>query len=523
MTYDILIKNGTVIDGTDKPGFKADIGINADKIFEVGNLTKATGKKEIDAAGQVVTPGFIDVQNHSDSYGSLLHSTHLESLVRQGITTALLGQCGSSLAPLMKGSLASIQKWTEVDGININWNSLAEFLENLNQKGLSINLATLVGHATLRRDFVGDSTRPLSAKEETQIGILLKRSLQEGAQGLSIGLAYSHERLASEEEIHKLLKIAWAEKGVVSFHLRNEGPDIFAAINEVFGFLRNTPIKSKISHLKIMGQKNPADIERLLRMLEVAVRDGVPLMFDIYPFTASAVVLYLLLPEWATLGGKIQLLKRLKDKTDRINILNDMATQNYPYEKITIASAALGHGFIGKSLAQIARDQNTSAPEAILNLLTATRDQIIVFWHDLNEDILKELIAHPLAMIATDGSGYNLTDRFKNQVPHPRSFGTTAELLGKYVREKKILNLEKAVYKLTGLPASWLNLENRGVLAKNKYADVVVFDAQTITNNSSYNNPFKYPTGISHVLVNGHIVVKNGNYEPRLSGRVLKK
>ncbi|MEK7174762.1 MAG: D-aminoacylase [Patescibacteria group bacterium] len=524
MTFDILIKNGMVVDGTGRrPGFRADVGVRGDKIFEVGNLVKAKGEVEIDATGQVVAPGFIDIQNHSDSYGSLLRDPALESLARQGITTILMGQCGSSLAPLVKGSLASIQKWTEVAGVNVNWTSVAEFLENQSQRGSGVNLATLVGHATLRRDFVGDSSRPLTPKEEQQIATLLKRSMREGAYGLSIGLAYSHERLAAEEEIIRLLRVVQTAGGSISFHLRNEDREIYAAVNEVFNFLRYVPVKSKISHLKILGEKNIAGAEKLIRMLEIATRDGAPIYFDVYPYLASATVLYLLLPEWAAWGGKAELIKKIKTPTIRPDIIRDVESRNYPYSKITIASNSLGNNFVGRSLAQIAQDQNVSGAEAILNLITATRDQVTVFWHDLEEGILETLIKHPLSMIATDGSGYNLADNQKGLAPHPRSFGTTARVLGLYVRDKKILTLEEAVFKMSGRPAEWLGLKNRGVVAKNNFADLVVFDPEKIKDMTSYTNPYRYPEGIDHVIINGRPVVKLGKHQKILAGRVIRK
>jgi len=514
-----------VADGAGKKSaYKADVGVVGDKIFDVGDLSKAKAKTKIDASGMVVSPGFIDIQNHSDSYGSLLRDNHLESLVRQGITTILMGQCGSSISPLLKGSLASIQKWTDVAGVNVNWSSTAEFLAETSKKGSSVNLATLIGHATLRRDFIGDSTRPLTPKEENQVGALLKRSLQEGAHGLSIGLAYSHERLATEEEIHKLLRITLAERGMVSFHLRNEGKEIFASVNEVFGFLRHTPVKSKISHLKILGEKNQANAEKLLRMLEIASRDGIPIYFDAYPYLASAIVLYLLLPEWATLGGKNELTKRIKNKNIREDIVRDMSAQNYPYDKITIATSSLGPSFTGKSLAEIAKAKGAAnTAEAILDLIVASQDQIIVFWHDLEEVILEMMLKHPLAIIATDGSGYSQADKTQNLIPHPRSFGTTAKVLGTYVRDKKILTLEEAIYKMTGLPAQWLGLKDRGMIAKNYCADLVVFDAKNISDLATYENPFKYPSGIQQVIINGAVALEKGEYKEILAGRVIRK
>ncbi|MDP3800106.1 MAG: amidohydrolase family protein [bacterium] len=524
MAFDILIKNGSIVDGTGKrSAFKADVGIVGDKIFEIGNLAKTKAKTEIDATGMVVSPGFVDVQNHSDSYGSILNDNVLESMVRQGITTILMGQCGSSLAPLLKGSLSSIQKWASTSGTNINWSSMAEFLDTLVKRKTSINVATLTGHATIRRDFVGDSVRPLTPKEEIQVISLLKRSLTEGSYGLSIGLAYSHERLASEEEIIKLLTTTRFSNSVASFHLRNEGPEIYASLNEVLGFLHHAPVKAKISHLKMLGEKNTSSAEKLLRMIDVASRSGTNLSFDVYPYTASAIILYLLLPEWAIVGGKDDLIKKIKNSGTHEKIVRDIESKNYPYEKITIATSALGQLFVGKSLAQIARDQNTTGAEAILNLLLAARDQVTVFWNDIDETVFQELLKHPASIIASDGSGYNDEVKQRSAVPHPRSFGTTAKILERYVKEKKVLTIEEAVYKMSAKPAEWMGLKGRGVIAKDFFADIVVFDPNNIKDNSTFENPLKYPTGIKNVLVNGKIALNESGFSGVLAGQILKK
>lgn len=524
MTFDLLIKNGIVIDGSGKkPAFKGDVGINGNKIFYAGKSSKAKAKIEIDASGKVVSPGFVDVQNHSDNYGSIFLDNTLESLLQQGITTILMGQCGSSLAPLVLGSLSSIQKWTNIEGININWKSQSEFFETLSNRKFSINIATLVGHATLRRDFVGDTMRPLSSKEEKQVCSLLEKSIKEGAFGISIGLAYSHERLATEEEIHKLLRVVASQKGVASFHLRNEGREVISSVNEIFTFLRYNNVRAKISHLKALGENSMATAEKILWMLEIASRDGLELSFDVYPYGASAVVLYLLLPEWASLGGKSELIKRIKNKDSRKDIVKDMKENSYPYEKIYIASGSFGQGFIGKNITQIAKDQGVSQEEAVLNMLVASRDQVIVFWHDLDEKVIEAFIKHPLSMIATDGSGYTERNRTQNKIPHPRSFGTTARILGYYVRNKKLLTLEEAIYKMSGKPAEWVGIKNRGIIAKNKYADIVIFDPHTIIDKSDYENPFKYPEGIEYVIVNGKIALKKGKIIDSLSGMIIKK
>jgi N-acyl-D-amino-acid deacylase len=521
--HDIIIKNGTVIDGTGKPGFVADLAIRGNTIVAIGNLKNDRASREIDASGLVVSPGFIDVQNHSDSYGALFAHPSLESMLYQGITTIVVGQCGSSLAPLLKGSLSSIQKWTSIAGVNVNWLSVSEFMREFGKRGLGTNLATLVGHATLRRDFTGDDSRPLSNREKIQISRLYERSLKEGAWGISIGLEYSHERSAEEAELLDLLSITAKRNAVASFHLRSEGANTPAALHEILYLARQSGAKIKVAHFKKRDEANISFMQDLLYEIEKQQAEQGGIYFDVYPYTTSTLVLYLLLPEWASEGGRKMLISRLKNEQTRSEIIIEMRKSNVRYDHIIIASGPIDRTLIGRSIAELATNQNRSPEEVVFDLLLASDDQITVFYKNLDEKILELLISHPRAMIATDGEGAQLDDRRKKGLVHPRSFGTTARTLGHYVRDKRLISLENAVFKLSGFPAEFMGIKNRGRLVRGAYADVVVFDPAKIGDNSTLENPYKYPSGIPFVIVNGIFAIEDSHFSGAQAGQIIAK
>jgi len=518
---DVLIKNTTIIDGSmEGKEYRADLGINSGRISAIGALSERASRT-IDGTGLVTSPGFIDVQNHSDSYGALLSSPSLESLLYQGITSAIVGHCGSSLAPLLSGSLASIQKWSTIEGVNVNWRSVAEFLETVGRSGLGTNLGTFVGHATIRREFASDASRALSEREIQQVTRLLERSFREGGWGLSIGLEYAHEREVAEEELIHFLKTTHKEKRLCSLHLRDEGPDFFSALSEVLFLLRSTDVRTKISHIKIENETDPARGEHALETITSARAQGHALYLDIYPYTVSAGVLYLFLPSWATEGGRDALLSKLRNDTLRTEIAAEMRDHGLPYERITIASG-LERTLIGKSIAELARNQGRDPEDIIMDLLIATNDQIIVFFENIDEAVMETFLKDPYTMVATDGSGHLQTDQKRGALVHPRSFGSTARLLGRYVRERKTLSLPEAIYKLTGLPAAYLGLVNRGAIRIGNAADLVLFDRDRIADMATFKNPFEYPKGIEHVLVNGRVAISNGRYTGETAGTILR-
>lgn len=520
--YDIIIKNGSIADGTgENKLYLADLGIKNGKITNIGSLQHTRAGRIIDADGLVVSPGFIDVQNHSDSYGALFMNPALESMLHQGITTIFIGQCGSSLAPLLKGSLNSIRKWTNIAGINVNWSSMGEFVRELRKKGLGTNMGSLVGHATLRRSLIGDEVRPLSPREEKQVESLYRRSLKEGAFGLSIGLEYSHDRVSEEQELIKLLEMTAEKNKVASFHLRDEKKGIISAINEIIFLTKSSGVRAKIAHFKARGEDNINFAQELLDPIERAHKDGIKIYFDIYPYTISTSVLYLLLPYWATEEGRDSLLEKLKNKNLQVEMLKEMKAQNYDYKNFRISSASIDITLIGKSIEGLAKNQSRSPEEVIISLIKASEDQIIIFSDNLDDSVVELFLRHPYAMIATDGSGWQSADAAKRGLTHPRSFGTTARVLSYYVRERKIFTLEKAIAKMTGLPASFMGLSDRGLIKRGFAADIVVFDKDKVKDLANFEHPYRYPEGISFVLINGKIAIDRENYTGLLAGEVL--
>ena len=524
--FDVLIKNGTVIDGTKKKGFKADVALKKDKIKKIGDLSRAKAKIVINAKGQYVAPGFVDIHNHSDSYWTLFTVPGLESMLQQGVTTIIGGNCGSSLAPLTRGQLiVSIQKWTDISGINIDWLSMGEFLDVLEKRKIGTNFGTLIGHSNMRRGIIGEEFRKLKNSEMKMMERMLKDALTDGALGFSTGLAYSHAKVASAEEIIKLVKIVEKEGKIYTTHIRGEAEELVPAIEETLSIAKKSRVSTEISHLKAMGKKNWPNFPKALEMIEKAEKRGLNINFDVYPYTTTGSVLYILLPDWVAEGGKWMLIKRLKDPSIRAKVIKEMQkTKPYEYDKVKVAISPADRTFIGRKMTEIAQTQGVSIEEAVINMLIASEGRIITFFETLNEDNLKLALKHPLAFIASDGSGYD-TDyyRKKKELVHPRCFGTFPRALGKYVREEKLMNWEQAIYKMTGGPAEKIGLKNRGVLKKGNFADITVFNPKTVIDRATFENPFQYPEGIECVIINGKIAVNKGKYTGEMAGRVLRK
>lgn len=517
---DILIKNGEVIDGLGKkPRAKLDVGISDGKITEITQAIPAKkAKRVIDASGQIVAPGFIDIQNHSDSYWTIFDEPEQLGLISQGITTIVVGNCGASLAPLTSPeSIKTIQKWHNLAGVNINWSTFGEFLDIINGK-TSVNVASLVGHATLRRGLLADQVRKATADEINVMSKLLAQAMDEGAFGLSLGLVYAHEVNSSTEELLELSKIVSAYKGYLSVHLRSESGHIVESLEEVIDLAAKAAVALKVSHLKIRGKRNWGLSAKVLEQFQKAFQIGLDVSFDFYPYDTSWSVLYTYLPKWAYEGGRAGILKAIVDPTSRRKIIDYLKVQEYDYSKILIATADSNEAFVGKSIHDIATNSNISAEEAVLSVLLACSTQVLVFDHNLSDEQTMEFLHHPLSMVATDGAGYA---KQKTNLVHPRCFGSMPKFL-RLVREKNVLSLEIAISKITGEPARLLHMTDRGVIAKNAAADVVVFDAGSITDKATYIYPYEPSTGVNHVLVNGQVA-----YEDRkvagLFGKALRK
>ncbi|MDP4000836.1 MAG: D-aminoacylase [bacterium] len=505
--FDIIIKNGKVVDGTGKPIVKKDIGISNGKIEAIeDNLDPARADQVLDASDKYVTPGFIDIQNHSDSYWTLFDQPEQLSLLSQGITTIIFGNCGSSLAPLPSSdSIKTIQKWHNLEGLNINWASFEEFLETLKNKDLGVNVGSLVGHANLRRGLVGDQVRAVSDEEVKVMSKLLKEALNQGALGLSLGLIYAHEMDSSFDELSKLTSNLKSQNKYLSVHLRSETGKILDALDEALALARKSEVGLKISHLKLRGKQNWHLFDQIINKLENAYHQGLDVSFDVYPYDSTWSVLYTYLPKWAYEGGREQILRHIRDGMARRKIIDYLRYQEYEYDKIVVADSQENRSFVGKSITDIAGSQNISCEEAMLNVISANAGQVIVFDHNLSSEQVEMFVSSPLSVIATDGAGYAM-NQFENLV-HPRCFGTMPKFL-RLVREKKILAWEYAIKKITSEPARILGLKDRGVIAKGAAADVVVIDPDTVTDRADYEHPHQLSEGIEAVVLNGKVVLQ---------------
>ena len=522
--YDIIIKNGTVVDGTGTPMFEADVAIENGKIKKIDDLNGETAENIIDAAGRYVAPGFIDVTNHSDTYWRIFLNPSLESLIYQGITTIVGGNCGSSLAPLASHDMIkSIRKWADISHVNLNWLKMKEFLTEVEKNKLSINFATLAGHGTLRRGLVQDESRSLSSREISVMKSMLKNAMKEGALGISTGLVYTHAKQANKKEIAELAKVVKKYKGVYATHIRGESHDLIESLEEAIEIARSTGVKLQISHIKAMGEKNWHLVDEALNLIETAKSGGVDVDFDVYPYTSTGSVLYIFLPDWVTEGGREMMLHRLKDFEIKKEVIEEMKKNNFDYSKVIISISSLNKNLNRRRIVDIARVQGKSVEEALVDILIASGGRVVTMMEVLSEKNVSKIIQHPFSIISSNGAGYNIEHKKSGELVHPRNFGSFPRVLGKYVRERKILSWEEAIYKMSGKPAEKFGIKNRGVIKKGNFADLVIFNPDKIKDLATTDNPYQYSKGINYVIVNGELVMEKGKYDGRKAGEVLRR
>ncbi len=522
--YDIIIKNGTVIDGSGSPKSVADLGIREGVIETVGILQNENAHQIIDATGKYVTPGFIDVNNHSDTYWRIFSDPNLESMLYQGVTTIMGGNCGSSLAPLVnKDIIKTIQKWADISSINLNWLSIKEFLDEVEKRKIAVNFGTLVGHGNLRRGLVGDEVRDVSPRELESMKLMLRQAMKEGAFGLSTGLVYTHAKLASSLEIDELVEVVKKFNGVYATHIRGEGEELIPAIEEAIRIAQHSGVKLHISHLKAIGKQNWHLMDEAMEAIETARMDEVDVHFDVYPYTMTGSVLYIVLPDWVTEGGRKMMLARLRNNSMRAKIVKEMRESGFDYSKITISISPLDKKLTRKNIADIALQQDKSIEDTLIDLLIASDGRVVTMMDVLSEKNVNKAVRNPFSIISSNGAGYSVEHRQTGELVHPRSFGTFPRVLYKYVRESGILSWEEAIYKMTGCPAEVFSLNKRGLIKEGNYADLVIINPSEVEDMANEENPYQYPKGIEYVLVNGNIAVSNGLLANNSSGMVLRK
>lgn len=517
--YSLIIKQGHVIDGTGQEGRTADIAVEGDKIVAVADHIGSSAHTVLNAQGKIVTPGFIDAQNHSDSYWQLFDNPLLDSLLLQGYTTILVGNCGASLAPLLsQQALLALQKWHNLEGTNINWQTFGEFVETMSSRRFGCNVASLVGYSTLRRGLVGDNTESLTSQELDALKQSLRDALEQGAFGLSTGLAYAHELNTSEVELYELAQVVKRFDALLSVHLRSEAEGVVESVREAINIAQQAEARVKISHLKLRNATNWAKLDEVVAELETAWHKGAKIRFDVYPYTSIWQVLYSYLPHWAIAGGRQHILEQLRQPVQRNKILMALNNAELSLKELIIASTASNLEINGKTLGKLAADMEISSEQAVLKLIENGGSEVLVFDECLDPRGVEELTRHPLGLIATDGGGFALGS--KGKLVHPRCFGAAPRFLRACLNDQQI-TLAEAVRKLTTAPAETIGLSNRGRLAAGYYADVVIFDPALINDLATLTNPYQFPVGIEHVLVNGKATVHQGQLLGSEAGKFL--
>ena len=530
---DLLIKNGTVIDGAGGKGVNVDVGIEKEKITILEKIGKAerTGKEKIeaaetiDAAGKIVCPGFVDILDHSDNFWTLFTIPRLDSKVMDGVTTIIGGNCGTSISPILSaGSVEAMRKWIDLGNVNVNWDRTIKFFTELEKKSIGLNFGTLIGHETLRRGLMGDQVRKITEEEIRMLGRMLAESLEAGAFGMSTGLVFSHAKAATINEIKFLVEILNAYKSLYASHIRGESEELLPSINEAMQIGREMNVSIEISHLKAVGKKYWPDMQRAIEMISIANEEGVDISFDVYPYDTTGSVLYVFLPDWISCGGRREMISRLKDFDLRKRIIGEMKEMDYDYENIIVSICPRLKEAVGRKIMDIAESQGIEPEEAIIELLIGANGHVIVFNRGiLSEDNIKLALQSPHSIISSADAAYNSEYARTGELVHPRCFGTFSRVLGKYVREEKVLNLESAIEKMTSKPAQKIGLKDRGVLKKGNWADVVIFNPEKIIDKADFANPYQYSQGVEYVIINGKTVVKNGWHTGELAGKVLRK
>ena len=525
MTFDILIKDGTLIDGSGRPRFRADLGLSGGVIKAVGSpvLAGAEGRKAVSASGKFVAPGFVDITSHADTSGALFLNPGQDYLLTQGVTTILVGNCGASLAPLVSSEAAqSLRKWSWGSATNINWLSVGELVAELSRQPLGVNAATLMGHGTIRRGILKGASRPLSLEELGEFSSVISRGMTEGAFGLSAGLIYSHEAAATQEELIALGRTISHAGGILKIHLRHEGQNLIPAMNEVVQAARESHVEVIISHFKAVGRRAWPFFERALQMMERVNENGGRLHFDLSPYQRTGSFLYLLLPAWTREGGFAPMLERMRDPATRSAIAEELKRQTLHFDRYIVASADAPSAN-GRTIAELAGRAGQAPEETLLDLVMASRGRVTVFGRTLSFKNIVAGLTHPLGAVASDGSGVFSELGRAGKLVHPRSTGTFPHFFHKFVREGEVVSWEEGIKKVSAMPAELVGLKNRGRIAEGYAADIVIFDPDRIRERSTYQNPYVHSVGIEAVIVNGKLAVENGQLTGTAAGQVLKK
>lgn len=528
-TFDVIIRGGTVYDGSGRRPVKADVGIKNDRIATIGNLSRATAPTVVDARGLAVAPGFINMLSHSET--SLIVDSRSLGEIKQGITTQIFGEF--SMGPLNDQMKQRGRNSRGDVRFDIEWTTLVEYLSYLERRGIPQNVASFIGASTIREYVIGLEDKPPTPEQLDQMRELVRREMEGGALGITTALIYPPAFFAKTEELIELCKVAAKYKGKYTTHMRSEANQLIEAVEETIRISREAGLPAEIYHLKAAGEANWPKMDQVIKMIERARRQGLKITADMYTYTAGGTGLDASMPPWVFDGGREAGYHRLQDPEVRKKIADAIRTPSNDWEnlynlagspdRLVLASfrSEKLKPLVGKTLGEVAKMRGKDPIETIMDLVLEDRSRIGTIYFLMNEDNIKKQIRLPWVSFGSDAASIAPEGTNLRSAAHPRAYGNFARLLGKYVRDEKVISLSEAVRRLTSLPATNLGLAQRGFLRKGMFADVVVFDPQSISDRATFENPHQLSVGVRDVFVNGVQVLKNGDHTGAKPGKAL--
>jgi N-acyl-D-amino-acid deacylase len=523
----LIVRDVLIVDGSGEKAFQGDIGIEEGRFVYVGPRCEEKGETEIQGSGLVAAPGFVDIHSHSDYY--LLVNPLAESKVRQGVTTEIGGNCGYSAAPVFgKVSEERREIYKKLFDLDLPWESVAEYFSHLSRQKMSVNFGLLVGHNTVRASVMYGSDQEPTQEELSRMMKVVRQGIEEGALGLSTGLIYAPACFSGLSEMVALTESVREAGGIFAVHMRNEGNRLLEAVDEVIGVAEKAKIPLQISHLKTSGERNWQKLDDLFKRIEAAQDRGVDITSDRYPYTASNTGLSAVLPDWAFEGGTGRIMERLKDKGARDRIRKEIALEHPEdgyFEKIMIAAVTRPehHGYAGRNVKDCADHEGKDPVDFICDLLVLEQNMVDAIYFTMSPENLRRIVKKPYVMIGSDSGAKTVDGPLGEGNPHPRAYGTFPRVLQQFVREEGLLTLEEAIRKMTFDPLNRVGVHDRGLIKQGFAADLVLFDLNEVRDSATYEAPKKYPEGIKRVLVNGEIVVQEGEHTGKRPGTILKR
>lgn len=532
LEYDLIIRGGTVLDGTGGPAFRADVGVCGERIAAVGDLCAARGRRVVDACGLRVVPGFLDIHTHSDI--SATYNPEQSSALAMGVTTQVVGNCGLSMGLALRADVFGMeQRWLAAHRAEIVWSDFAGYLQLVEEQGIGTNLISLVGHGTLRKRVMGMADRAPDAVELRQMQRLLEEALEAGAWGLSSGLEYPPSAFAGEEELVALCRVVAEHGGVYATHLRNEGDMLVEAVQEALRVGERAGVAVQLSHHKAEGERNRGKVRTTLQMIEEARARGLDVQTDQYPYPAYMTALGIqTLPRWVLRGSDADMLARLRDPATRAVIREEMlrlhpdrggAPGGAHWERVRIGICRGRPEIQGRSVQELAVEAGVHPVDYVLDLLEGTEGHVSAINFSIDEEDIVAVLRYRWTAIGSDGVATRPEGTTVKDMVHPRAYGTFPRVLGRYVRELGVLSEAEAVYRMTGLPAARLGLTDRGRIAPGCSADITVYDPERVADRATFEDPHRYPEGIVRVIVNGQVALEQGELPGVRAGRVLRR